>query len=57
MKLSGGQKQHRIFLKDAPILILDEATAALDNKSEKSIQNALERLMKNRTTLAIAHRL
>ena len=61
VKLSGGQKQRiaiaRIFLKDAPILILDEATAALDNKSEKSIQNALERLMKNRTTLVIAHRL
>ena len=61
IKLSGGQKQRlaiaRIFLKNAPILILDEATASLDNESEKLIQAALDKLIQNRTTLVIAHRL
>lgn len=61
VKLSGGQKQRvsiaRVFLKNPPILILDEATSALDNESEKFIQNSLEELAKNRTTLVIAHRL
>lgn len=61
VKLSGGQKQRlaiaRVFLKNPPILILDEATSALDNESEKHIQNSLEELAVNRTTIVIAHRL
>ena len=60
-RLSGGQKQRisiaRVFLKNPPILILDEATSALDNESERWIQNSLEELSKNRTTITIAHRL
>lgn len=61
IKLSGGQKQRlsiaRVFLKNPPVLIFDEATSALDNESEKVVQESLERLAKNRTTLVIAHRL
>jgi ATP-binding cassette, subfamily B, bacterial len=61
LKLSGGQRQRlaiaRAFLRDAPIILLDEATSALDTESEQSIQEALMRLVKNRTVIAIAHRL
>ena len=60
-RLSGGQKQRisiaRVFLKNPPVLILDEATSALDNESERWIQQSLEELSRNRTTITIAHRL
>lgn len=61
IKLSGGQKQRlsiaRVFLKNPPILIFDEATSALDNESERIVQESLEKLAANRTTIVIAHRL
>jgi ATP-binding cassette, subfamily B, bacterial len=61
LKLSGGQRQRiaiaRAFLKDAPLLLLDEATSSLDSESEEMIREALGRLMRRRTVIAIAHRL